>query len=426
MKRISKILICLLLCVFAFGIVGCGKKGIMHPDSNAVVSSNGGLAVSKGEYIYFVNGFISADSMTERDAKYNVGSIIVAKLDANGNPSVDENGSLNSNAYATVSTKLSGFEATSLNIFGDYLYFTSPCQENQNGEWAKGLVLFYRVKLNGKEKAQKIYQSVSNNGHLNFAYYNDGANTTLIVHEKSTQQLVLVNASNKNKQTIENINNTVMPTNNSQYLVYVSNVENKFEVHKFNLATKEDVKLATQDQAITIKFVNEQNLFFEKSNEYGGDVNLFYLPLTSSTIEDASLCWESVNNLSTYSLSQDGKTLIGVRGKTIQYKYNWQLNLLSNTSVFSSESDAINFIGTTNNSVIYYDGNKTIKLFNFSSANLTLRISTLMKIIYIFTKRLVLTTICIDCKLTITKTRLKNNCLGFICQATFLPKQKNK
>ena len=60
MKRFLKIMFCLLLCVFTILPTACGKNdeddgGYFKGDVNAPVVGNGGMAVRKGNYLYFVN-----------------------------------------------------------------------------------------------------------------------------------------------------------------------------------------------------------------------------------------------------------------------------------------------------------------------------------------------------------------------------------
>lgn len=384
MKKLTKILICLILCVFAFGLVGCGSKPIMHPDSNALVSSNGGLAVKKGEYLYFVNGYMSADSMTERDYEYTLGAIMVAKLDENGNPKFKEDGSLDAGNYAVLSNKLSGFEAVSLNIFGDYLYFTSPCQEDQNGSWAKGLVMFYRVKLDNAAKVEELYQTTSSilseeeSSKPEHAYYFDGKTVYLVVYEKASKQIVIVNTSDNSKTSIGDVNNTVMPTNNASQIVYVKNADEdgKFSVRKIDLASKNDVELGKRDKQVTIKFITDKYAMFEYSRANVNDIYLYYLPLTSTSIEDCGECWQSVGLMSKYYLSQDGNTIFGLRDNTILFKYNWASNPSAKPKSFAGETDTINLMGSTDTNIVYYvkdaenENGIVIKTLNFTGSGL--------------------------------------------------------
>ena len=166
MKKFTRILVCLMLFVFAFSFVACGNNGkdkFVYPASNAKTEGNGGMSVQKGNYLYFVNGFKSVTSTDiTKKTNYNIGSLKVAKLDENGNP-VTGDGGLKDDYYRTITDKLVGYEIADLHIFGDYIYFVSPCLENEyvGGDqvWAKKKVVFYRTKINNKGKIEKLYQS---------------------------------------------------------------------------------------------------------------------------------------------------------------------------------------------------------------------------------------------------------------------------
>ena len=125
MKRFTKILICLMLFVVGFAFVACDnrttkEKNFVYPSRNDQVIGNGGLAVKKGNYLYFVNGFRSVDDISNKKASYTVGSLLLMKLGENGEVVTDEDGLLKDEYYITMSSALCGYEATNLFIFGDY------------------------------------------------------------------------------------------------------------------------------------------------------------------------------------------------------------------------------------------------------------------------------------------------------------------
>ena len=95
MKKFTKIIICLVLCVVSLTLVACkdsskNKKNYVYPTSSDAVSGNDGLAVQCGSYIYFVNGMKTVESMSNKKDTYTVGSLMVMKLDSNGQVIRDE------------------------------------------------------------------------------------------------------------------------------------------------------------------------------------------------------------------------------------------------------------------------------------------------------------------------------------------------
>ena len=145
-----------MLCVFGLGLVACDKrtekeKAFTYPKSSDYVYGNGGLAVRKGGYVYFVNGYKQVSNLenSNKNDKYTVGALMLMKLGENGELVTDEDGLVKDDYYISMSNKLCGYEATNLYIHGDYLYFVSPILENETGDevWAKERVMFNRIKL---------------------------------------------------------------------------------------------------------------------------------------------------------------------------------------------------------------------------------------------------------------------------------------
>ena len=189
MKKFTRILICLLLCVFSLGFVACDKrteeeKNFTYPSSADVIKGNGGLAVRKGNYIYFVNGYTSiTENGLTSESTFMQGSLMLARLDSNGNLIKNDNGSIADEHFITMSNALCGYEATDLFIFGDYLYFVSPCKETESGGkvWAKERVVFNRIKLDKTSKVEELYRSGVKVDNLEYKYYVANGNLNILV-----------------------------------------------------------------------------------------------------------------------------------------------------------------------------------------------------------------------------------------------------
>ena len=238
MKKFTKLMICLMLCVMSICLVACDNrsdkdKNFNYPQSSGEVSSNGGLAVRKGNCLYFVNGYQNVDDMVEQNASYVLGSLMIAELDEKGNVITDENNIMKNDYVTTMTDKLCGFEATNLFIGGDYLYFTSPCQENESEKdpdtkefpWAKERVEFYRIKLDKTSKPEEIYQSTVSYSSLEFKYYYVNGNTYILVYEGGTSldnenvsdALIRVDVTNKDVKVIkEDVVNFKMADNSNE------------------------------------------------------------------------------------------------------------------------------------------------------------------------------------------------------------------
>lgn len=89
-KKFIIVLICLVVAAIMLG--GCVETFKQEPISgnydNKTVSSNGGLAVVYGDYLYFINGYASADD-ENTFGKVIKGAISRVELDVNKVPKED-------------------------------------------------------------------------------------------------------------------------------------------------------------------------------------------------------------------------------------------------------------------------------------------------------------------------------------------------
>ena len=239
MKKFTKIFICLLLCVFSFGLVACDdrsekEKNFVYPTSGDETIGNDGLAVQKGDYIYFVNGYQSVESITSKKASYTVGSLMLLKLGQNGEVVLDDDGLVEDDYYITMSAALCGYEVTNLHIFGDYLYFVTPCLENESGDkvWAKERVEFKRIKLNKTGKVETVYSTGVKFDQLEYEFYEENGNLYILTWEKGdsyynsngNNSLVRVNVTAKTSEKIANNVSSVVFSKNADEIMFVQDV----------------------------------------------------------------------------------------------------------------------------------------------------------------------------------------------------------
>lgn len=204
------------LCITA--LVGCTpvKLGI---ETNANVTGNGGLAVQKGDYLYFVNGYTSASDMKDGDNKggNSYSAIYRAKLD-NGDLQYDEDGNLK-NAERIVD-KVVGFDKTKLYIFGDYIYYATPNTDKKDNDGtlatAYDLTDFCVARLDGKDQ-KMIYKTNVASDDTQYAFYaveqkNLASQKLVFLAVYDSSKLVIINCSTK-EQLFEakNVSSVVMP-----------------------------------------------------------------------------------------------------------------------------------------------------------------------------------------------------------------------
>lgn len=149
-KKLLILLSCILCCILV--ITGCGKAPLVGgPSADSVVYGNGGMAVVKGNYLYFSNAYKPLSEVKVNENKFGqetLSAIYRVKIEENGLIALDENGFIT--GAEIVAEQISGYEYSGLYIFGDYIYYTTPyTSKDGDGNDITGLVKFCRVKLDG-------------------------------------------------------------------------------------------------------------------------------------------------------------------------------------------------------------------------------------------------------------------------------------
>lgn len=401
MKKFSNFIICLLLCVFAFGVVGCKKKDVdnnFHPASEDVVKGNGGLVVRKGEYVYFANGFqkVSDLSSDQQNASFVRGGLYVAKL-TNDDFVRDDDGLVTSDSMRVVSSKLAGYDATNLFVFGDYLYFVSPSNEKESGklsssEWAKDRSVFYSVKLSNFDDVQEIYQANVKHENLSFQYYYKDGKPYLLVYEKgedlngdgNTNMLKRIDVTaKKNKVSVvaSNVSSVVFgydsEDNAYDRVHYVEQKDGKYNLVRFNVAENSGTTIEQNSNETVVKFVGNKYVYVTKND--GSSTYLYRAEIGKTAFAkmfnaDSSI----VGNL---FLLPEGEDIVSVRDNVIQFFLRGD-RMPSLNTIVDSDASTINVIGFTNGMIVYYDNNNKLKTVNYAEATIggEYKINSLAKI----------------------------------------------
>ena len=200
MKRIFKSCLLLLVAVcVSFSFVGCKKK-ISQTTTNTDniklshgVTTNGGMTVVNGEYLYFINGTKDNDGKSQK--KNTRSAICRVKYDiATGKTSGD---------MEVVVDELVGFSDGAIHIFGDFLYYTTPCNgENSDGDVLFNKTVFKRYDLVNK-KSYTLYTTELNSSseEVRYAYYVEGQTLNLLVYEKTN---ATIKSFKIDKKVVEN------------------------------------------------------------------------------------------------------------------------------------------------------------------------------------------------------------------------------
>jgi len=389
-----------MLCVFGFGLVACDnrtekEKNFVYPSKDAEIVGNGGLAVQKGNYVYFVNGYKSITSSgLKKKASHTVGSLMLMKLGDDGQVVTDDDGLLDDDYYITMSKKLCGYEVTNLFIHGNYLYFVTPCLENEAGKkgpWAKERVVFKRIKLDKTGEVEEIYQSGVKYDNLEFEYYENGNNLYILAWEKGnsyyakkgTNALVRVNATKKSSKKIANNVSSVVFADNLSEIFFVEDdtANSTYELNKYDISKNDVDYYTTFEKSTKALFSVNGKVYVSQDHDYQvADETVS--DLFVSDIESASAFEElySYGSDTTLNITPDGN-LVAISGNEILL-----IQSASNKiSLIDEEATSIHVVGYTNGCIVYYDevdSNSNIKIVSYYNLinNGTAEIETLTTI----------------------------------------------
>jgi hypothetical protein len=283
MKKTILSIIMAFFMAFSICLTGCKDDGLRdNPPTNATVISNGGMSVVKGDYLYFVNGYVDETTLTKDDnkaGKVTKGAIYRTKL-SNNEISKDKDGFLN-NADVVVS-KVVGFSNGGFSIIDDYIYYATPYMKFSNdGTLQNNRVEFHRIKIDGTGD-KVIYTTSASEDNLNWTLYKIGDTTYLVMYEG--EKIVSINAGNGSVVgTVENTTSHVIledsehvstdpRTNfNQTHIYYTRDITsgdgvydyNGNAVCAFNIATGESATLElSRTNTYTIKYITKDTVYY--------------------------------------------------------------------------------------------------------------------------------------------------------------------
>lgn len=369
-----------MLCVFGFGLVACGdprtekEKNFTYPLGGDIIG-NGGLSVRKGDYVYFVNGYKSIESATSKDETFTVGSLMLMKLDSNGQVVTNDEGLVQDDYYITMSNKLCGYEATNLFVWGDYLYFATPSLENESGDkvWAKERVVINRIKLDKSSEVEEVYSSGVKVENFKYQYYVNNGQLYILAWEKGasyyeengTDALIRVDVASKSSSVVEtNVQDVVFADNfNEIFFVKHTNEDKYYFLKQYDVASNATINYYADNKTFDIIDVQAGKVFITKAHEYGSSTDVL-----SSTISSKSgfeMLYAYLTADSVYITSTGNVVLVASNVITI-------VKDVDDTKIITDEkATAINIIDDTNGCVLYYDKNdegSSIKLVSYSDA----------------------------------------------------------
>ena len=201
-KKIVSIIAAVACLGATFSFVGCGSETYKQKPldgyvSDAEVKSNGGFAVEKGDYIYFINGVANyTDDNTL--GKVEKGALMrISKADLNA-------GKNEADVVVPSLFVAPSYTVTDVNkgiyIHDDYVYFATPStSKNSKGEVQNTKMEFKRAKLDGSEVMTDYYFRLDTNT-ANYRFVKEGDTVYCLYEEDGA--LKSFNTDTKKSETL--------------------------------------------------------------------------------------------------------------------------------------------------------------------------------------------------------------------------------
>lgn len=398
MKKIFKSLLVLVMCVCTcLTFVGCGETKWSETTNNTEgVVSNGGMLVhhSKNDehWLYFINGTKTNNEANNKGKNVQAG-IYRVKTDAQGNILYKEEPTTAASddkkedkkeflKIEPVVQSLVGFDDASLFIFGDYLYYATPCKRNNSdGDMLFGRTEFRRYDLVNKQ-SQLIYTSKASDDTLTYTYYKQGKNLNLVVYEKNSALLTSISIGNQIKTVFSktDVKSAVLSDNFGEvsnvsesvadcYIYYTlsydaeSTVTTGVRVFRILPDGKEEKKIS-EGKDVTLLSVREGSLIYSY-NEHIYAQNILNSTTELLFTENQIVCYNSYDNI--IFVKDGGKICALVYDNGAIRRIKWVPGESAKDNIVDiyddlDSDDKVGFIGVDGDYLIYQLSNLMYKV----------------------------------------------------------------
>lgn len=361
MKKKLFSLVMLLFLAVTIVFTGCSPKGLQdNPPTDANVVSNGGMSVVKGDYLYYVNGYVDAAGLDKNDNKYGEvthGAIYRTKI-VNGEIVKDKDGFVEKTEC--VVPKVVGFGNGGFYIVGDYIYYATPYMNlSSDGVLQSSRVEFHRIKIDGTED-KKIYTTSTSQDNLDWSVYTIDNNVYITTYVDS--KIISINTNNNSvvaeisgstsyvilKETDYNKNNAGI-NDYQKYIYYTRAIETADGVStnfkgnvicRLNVATGETTTLKiNKDYNYTLKQITKDSIYLTKANKTIGGLDLLHKKaLDTNWGEETKL---SDNAFTNYYFCNFGDNLVIANDGT----YTYRIESGVTTKIFNSSITVLGVYG---------------------------------------------------------------------------------
>jgi hypothetical protein len=366
-KRILSVFLSFILITVAFA--GCSNFTPLTggPTLEASVSGNGGMAVRKGDYLYFVNGFTNSSALIEGANEYGNeenSAIYRAELDSSGELMIDEEGNLIN--IEILIPKVVGFNNGGFYIFDDYIYYATPTiLKDRSGAVRFDLVDFYRAKLDGT-KVKKLYATNDYPDTATFSFYKKDGDVQLVlfdgtdlISKKVSGSLGATNvmASDISGAMLPEVTDYVYDTsidNDTQGYVYYTRALNDSDntiLELGNVLAKIEIGTTTEEVLVQDN-INIISIYRIQNNQ------LYYIKVSQNSVS---------NQVFTRSIEGD-------------FEQNTEIKL---TATFYDNMEMLDFDNGNNQGVVVVDEGKLIRITDvFSEDGYTLLSEDVTKVLF--------------------------------------------
>ena len=230
-KKVITLAVTMVLATSMVTFAGCDNdyykldKPLTYQSSSEKAESNGGFAVQKGEYTYFING-IEEYSASNKYGEVKKGALMRIS-----------NTDLSAKRYDKAETVVPMlFVAQNFNagiyIYGDYVYYATPTTDkNKQGEVENTWIDFKSAKLDGTKVMKDYYFRLSANS-ANYRFVEDAQGTVYCLYEENSMLKSYNTATKKTTVLVKNATSSFYydlsdPTNPDVY--YTMDVINNYD-----------------------------------------------------------------------------------------------------------------------------------------------------------------------------------------------------
>lgn len=198
----------------AAGFSACGAYNVKplpgYVSTQDKAQSNGGFAVGKGDYVYFINGreANTADNTYGKAVKGAIMRISKSNLAARNYSAVD-----------TVVPQIaySGNNDAGIFVYGDYVYYSTPSTElNSDGVVQNSHLAFKSAKLDGTQANQDYFVQYSDNT-IDYRYVEDNG-TVYLIYVAKNENLYGTSCTNIHSVNTKTGENTLLAYNVGSYI----------------------------------------------------------------------------------------------------------------------------------------------------------------------------------------------------------------